>query len=338
MGIEDKLYKLKDKRVLITGGLGFIGSNLAIKLVELEASVTIIDALIPNYGGNKFNIEPVKDKVKVDYSNICDKTSMEDLVKDQDYIFHLAGQVSHVLSQTDPFKDVEYNLVGTLVLLEACKKNNPNARLIYTGTRGQYGSVIDLPAKENTPSNPMDIHEITNNAAEQSFNTYMRKFSIKSVLTRLTNIYGPRSQMKSNTFGVFNWFIRLAMDDAEIPLFGDESIGYGNFLRDFVYIDDCVDALISLSISNKCYGKMFNIGNDETHTFEETVEKIVRIAGSGKIVYRDFSPERKAQEPRDFYSDITKINNFIGWKPRTNIDQGIEKTIEYYEKHRNYYW
>ena len=242
MTLEDKLEKLNNKNVLITGGLGFIGSSLAIKLTELGAKVTIADALIEDYGGNLFNINPIKDKVQINYCNICDKLSMDELVKDKDYIFHIAGQVSHVMSQTDPFKDVEYNLVGTLVLLEACRKNNQNSRIIYTGTRGQYGSVGDLPAKENAPSNPVDIHEITNNAAEQSFYAYMRKSSIKSVLTRLTNIYGPRSQMKSDKFGVFNWFIRLAMDDNEIPLFGNESMGYGNILRDFVYIDDCVDA------------------------------------------------------------------------------------------------
>lgn len=336
MNIEDRL---KEKEILITGGLGFIGSNLAIRLVEkFDAKVTILDALIEEYGGNEFNIEPIKDKVKVGIGDICDKSLVDHLVKNKDYIFHLAGQVSHVLSQTDPFKDVDYNLLGTLVLLEACRKNNPKCRLIYTGTRGQYGSVKELPASENMPSNPIDIHEITNNAAEQTFNVYSRKYTIRSVLTRLTNIYGPRSQMKSNKFGVFNWFIRLAMDDAEIPLFGDDFSGYGNILRDFVYIDDCVDALILLSVSNKCYGKMFNIGNDEPVTFEEAVEKIVKIAESGKIVYREFSSERKAQEPGDFYSDITKIQQFIGWRPNTKLDDGIRKTIDYYKQYKSYYW
>ncbi|NTU73616.1 NAD-dependent epimerase/dehydratase family protein [Candidatus Roizmanbacteria bacterium] len=321
------------KRILITGGLGFIGSNLAIRLVKEGAYVTIVDSMISDYGGNLFNIHPIKKKVHINFSDITDKNAMEYVIRDKDSIFHLAGQVSHVLSLTNPFPDIDYNITGTAVLLEACRKYNPQAIIVFTGTRGQYGSSIKLPVDETAHTNPKGIYELTNLTAEKMFKVYYENHGIRSVLTRLTNIYGPRAQMKSNKYGVVNWFIRQAISNEQISLFGD-----GLIKRDVVYVDDCVDALLSLAQREACYGEIFNVGDDKPWTFKQIVSKIIELNGYGSFKFTPFSEERKKQEPGDFYSDISKISAAIGWKPTTSFTKGLRKTIEFYKKYKEFYW
>lgn len=323
----------RNKRVLITGGLGFIGSNLAIRLAEEGANVTIVDSMIPEYGGNLFSIEDVKDRVKVNYCDITDKNAMEWIVRDQDYIFHLAGQVSHIMSYSNPYHDIDYNITGTVILLEACRKYNSDVKIVYTGTRGQYGSVASLPASEESPTNPRGLYEITNLAAEKVFLVYNEAHGIKSVLTRLTNVYGPRAQMKTNKYGVANWFVRLVLDNEIIPIYGD-----GLIKRDFIYVDDVVDALLALSLKEKCFGEIFNIGSDYVSNFKELAETIIDTAKQSKIEFTPFSEERKKQEPGDFYSDISKIHNYIGWKPKVSLKEGIRRTVDFYKKNKAYYW
>ena len=321
------------KTVLVTGGMGFIGSNLAIKLVNLGADVTIVDSMIPEYGGNMFNIFPISNNVNINYCDVTDKNAMEYVVREKDYIFHLAGQVSHVKSITDPYPDIEYNIKGTAILLEACRKNNQEVVIMHTGTRGQYGSAIKLPVNEEAPTNPKGIYELSKLTQEKMFKIYYENYGLNSVLTRLTNIYGPRAQMKSNKYGVINWFVRQAIDRETISLFGD-----GSIKRDVVYVDDCVDALIKLIEDKKAYGQIYNIGDDNPLTFKEIVQKIIKVNGYGKYKFTPFSDERKKQEPGDFYSDITKIKKEINWKPTTKFEVGIKKTISYYKKNKKYYW
>jgi len=322
-----------NKNILITGGLGFIGSNLAIRLVELGAKVTIMDAMIPEYGGNLFNIEPVKNDVHINFSNVCDIYSTNHLVQDKQYIFHLAGQVSHIMSMTNPFPDIEINIRGTAVLMEACKQFNPHAVVIRSGTRGQYGPSTKLPVDEEAPTKPRGIYEISNLAAEKIMDVYNKIFNIRCVLLRLTNIYGERAQMKTDHYGVANWFIRQALDGDVIKVFGD-----GQLKRDFLYIDDCVDALLLCAVNDKAYGEILNVGIDRPTTFLELAKIIVEEAGTGSWEMTPFTPERKAQEPGDFYSDINKIRTLIGWKPRVTLKEGVKKTLEYYREYKNHYW
>ena len=293
----------KGKNILITGGLGFIGSSIALKMVQLGAKVTLVDAMIPDYGGNLFNIEPIMGKVTINFSNIADVTSMNYLVRDKDYIFHCAGQVCHVMSLSDPFPDIEYNIKGTAILMEACKKNNPKVKIIKTGTRGQYGPATRLPVNEDAPTNPKGIYEISNLTAEKIMKVYNDIHGIKTVLLRLTNIYGPRSQMRHSRFGVVNWFVRQAIDSETIKIFGD-----GTILRDFLYIDDCVDAVLMSAISEIAVGEILNVGVDKPTSFLDLIKLIIKIAKSGSCEFAEFSPERKVQEPGNFYSYITKIN------------------------------
>ena len=323
----------KGKKVLITGGLGFIGSNLAIKLVTIGAEVTLMDAMIPEYGANLFNIEPIKNDVLINFSNVCDEHSMNYLVQNKDYIFHLAGQVSHVMSMTNPFPDIEMNIKGTAVLMEACKRYNRQAVVVRSGTRGQYGSVVKLPVNEEAPTNPKGIYEISNLTAEKIMKVYNYNFGIRCVLLRLTNIYGPRAQMKTHHYGVVNWFVRLAIENKTIQVFGD-----GQLKRDFLYIDECVDALLMSAASEMAYGQVFNVGVDKPVNFVELVKLIIGISESGRWEFAPFSPERAAQEPGDFYSDIAKIKEYIGWYPKISLRDGLKSTVEYYRKYKQYYW
>lgn len=321
------------KRVLVTGGLGFVGSNLAIKLVEAGADVTLLDSMLPLYGGNPFNIEPIRDRVRVNYSDIRDINSMNYIVRGQDYIYHLAGQVSHVDSIADPFADVDINVNGTLTLLEACRKYNPNARIIFTGTRGQYGPSIMQPVTEDSPTNPMGMYAITNLTAEKIVLMYHQIHQLKGICLRITNTYGPRHQMKHNRYGVLNWFIRLALDNERIPIFGD-----GRILRDFLYIDDLTNALIMCGLTEAAYGDLFNVGSGLPMSFLDLMNKIIEIAGSGRYEYTAFTAERKALEPGDYWSDISKIKSIVGWVPRVSLEEGLQRTIAFYRAHRDQYW
>ncbi len=323
----------KGKEVLITGGLGFIGSNLALALVNLGAKVTIADAMIPGYGGNLFNIEPIQNQVSVNFCDIRDVNVMNYLIKDHEFIFHLAGQVDHILSQTDPFPDIDMNIRGTAVILEACKHYNPKARVIYCGTRGEYGKAAQMPVNEDAPTNPRGIYEISNLAAQKITQVYHDIHNIQSVMLRLTNIYGPRAQMMHPRYGVVNWFVRLAVDNEAISVFGD-----GQIKRDFLYIDDCVEAILTSATCEGAYGQVLNVGNDTPTTFLELVETLIQVAGTGRWHYAPFSPERAAQEPGDFYSDITRIRTITGWQPKTALEDGLRQTVEYYRQHKPRYW
>jgi UDP-glucose 4-epimerase len=313
--------------------MGFIGSNLAIRLVEAGAQVTIVDAMIPDYGGNLFNIEPVRDRVKVNYGDVCDRLAMDWLVRGQDYIFHLAGQVSHVMSLTDPFPDIEYNIKGTVVLMEALRRLNRGAKVIFTGTRGQYGPTTKLPVNEQASTNPKAIHEISNLTAEKIIQVYHEIHGIPAVMLRLTNVYGPRAQMKHSHYGVVNWFIRLAVEGTPIKVFGD-----GRILRDFLYVDDCVDALLRCATSEAAVGEVFNVGVDRPTTFRELAELLTRLCRGSTWEFAPFSPERRAQEPGDYYSDISKIRALVGWEPTTSLEDGLRQSLEFYRQHRQHYW
>lgn len=321
------------KTILITGGLGFIGSNLAIALVKDGAKVTILDNLTPGLGGNVFNIEPIKKKTTIIHGDVRDSALVGNAVKDKDYIFHLARQTDHILSLTDPFPDIDVNIRGTAILLEACKKYNPSVRLIYAGTRGQYGKQVKLPVREDAPTNPRGMYEITNLTAEKMVQVYHDVHGVRSVCLRLTNIYGPRSQMRHDHYGVVNWFVRLAMDGKTIPVYGD-----GKLKRDFLYIDDCIEAMLRCTLEPSCYGEIINVGQPTASDFMTLAKTIVRVAGSGSIKRTPFSPGRAAQEPGDFTSDITKIIKLTCWKPVTSLEAGLKQTVAYYGKYKIHYW
>lgn len=320
-------------KALITGGAGFLGSNLALALVERGAAVTIVDAMLPHYGGNLFNLEPAQSRVDIHFTDIRDVHAMGYLVRNQDLVFHLAGQVDHILSLTDPFPDIDINVKGTAVLMEALRHHNPAARVVYSGTRGQYGRPKQLPVSEQAPTEPLGIYEITNLAAEKIIEAYHKVFGVRSTLLRITNTYGPRAQMRHSRYGVVNWFVRLALDNETLPVYGD-----GTILRDFLFVDDCVEAMIRCATRPEAVGQVFNVGVDRPTNFRQLAETIVRVAGQGRWELAEFSPERRAQEPGDFYSDIGKIRGLLGWSPQVELEDGLRRTVEYYRRCREHYW
>jgi UDP-glucose 4-epimerase len=328
-----KMEQFKGSEVLITGGLGFIGSNLAIELVRLGAHVTILDNMLPRQGGNLFNIRGIEDKVKVNISDVRNQLSMNHLVKGTDYVFHLAGQVNHVDSMKNPVQDVEINCLGTIVLLEALRANNRGAKVIFAGTRGEYGSSVKLPVDEDHPTNPKGIYAVTNLAAEKTVLVYDDIFGIKGACLRITNTYGPRHQMVHDEYGVFNWFIRKALDDDIIPVFGD-----GHILRDFLYIDDLVACLLTVAVTDAAYGEVLNVGSGMPVSFYDLAKKIVEVIGSGRINFTEFTRERKEVEPGDYYADISKIQRIVGWSPKTPLEKGIAATADFYKTFRKEYW
>jgi len=327
------MTSLAGSKVLVTGGLGFIGSNLSMALVELGASVTIVDNMLPRQGGNFFNVREIEDRVKVNVSDVRNQLSMNHLVKGKDFVFHLAGQVNHVDSMRNPLQDLDINCKGTLVLLEALKENNKEAKVIFAGTRGEYGSSVKLPVDEDHPTNPKGIYAVTNLTAEKMILVYDDIHKIRGTCLRITNTYGPRHQMIHDEYGVFNWFVKKALDDAEIPVFGD-----GRILRDFLYVDDLVDCLLTVALKEEAFGEVFNVGTGVPVSFLEIAKKIVEVIGTGRVQFAEFTTERKEVEPGDYYADISKIARLTGWVPKTSLEEGIRRTASYYRKYRKEYW
>lgn len=324
--------EFKDTGVLITGGVGFIGSNLAHKLIELGANVTIVDTMIPEMGGNLYNIYEIKDKVKLNFADIRDENAMNQLVKNKNYIFNLAAQLSHTESMKDPFSDLDINCRGHLVLLEACRKFNDQAKIIYTGTRAQYGKILYTPVDEKHPINPTDANGITKHACEQYHLLYYNVYDIKTTSLRLTNTYGPRHQMRHKEQGFIGWFIRQAMDKEEIKIFGD-----GQQLRDISYVDDVVDALLMAATNDKAYGEVFNLGGCPISLLN-LVKLIIEVVGRGTYKLIDYPGERNKIEIGDYIADITKIKKVLGWEPKADIKEGVIKMVKYYEKNKPNYW
>jgi UDP-glucose 4-epimerase len=331
MGRDSTFFK--GKPILVTGGLGFIGSNLSARLVDLGAKITIVDNMIPRLGGNLANVKEIVDRVQINFSDVRDGHSMDYLVKGQEMIFHLAGQVNHVDSIRNPIQDLDINCRGTLVLLESCRKYNPEVKIVFAGTRGEYGSSVRLPVGEDHPTNPKGIYAVTNLSAEKMVLVYDDVHKVRGACLRITNTYGPRHQMAHDEYGVLNWFIRKAIDNEVLPVFGD-----GRILRDFLYVDDLVDCFLQVASCESVYGEVFNVGTGIPISFVDLAKKIVEIAGQGKVSFTEFTQERKEVEPGDYYTDISKIKQIVGWKPKTDLEKGLRETIEFYRRHKKEYW
>jgi len=264
---------------------------------------------------------------------VRDAHSMDYLVKGKEYIFHLAGQVNHVDSIRNPIQDLDINCRGTLVLLESCRKYHREVKIIFAGTRGEYGASVRLPVNEDHPTNPKGIYAVTNLTAEKMVLVYHDVHKISGTCLRITNTYGPRHQMAHDEYGVLNWFIRKAIDDEVIPVFGD-----GRILRDFLYVDDLVECFLQIATCNQAYGEVFNVGTGIPISFIDLAKKIVEIAGSGRVAFTEFTQERKEVEPGDYYTDISKIKQMVGWKPGIGLDDGLKRTVKFYRKYKKEYW
>lgn len=331
--MSDPTSAYANKSILITGGLGFIGSNLARKLVDIGARVTLIDSLIPAYGGNRFNIDGYTDRLTVNISDVRDPNAMRALVPGHDVIFNLAGQVSHLDSMEDPHTDLEINATSQLSILEACRHENPTAKVIYAGTRQQYGKPDYLPLDEKHLQHPTDVNGVNKMAGEWYHIVYHNAYDLATTSLRLTNTYGPRQLMAHNRQGFIAWFVRLAMDGEEIPLYGD-----GSQLRDLCFVDDVVDAFLRVGASDAANGEVYNLGGIEPISLLDLTNLIVEIAGRGSVKLVPWPPARKRIDIGDVYSSYAKIEREVGWKPTTSLSAGLTRMVAYYGKHRPKYW
>jgi nucleoside-diphosphate-sugar epimerase len=323
----------RGKKVLVTGGLGFIGSNVAIQLVKRGASVTIVDNFDPTGGANPFNISPIKDDVEVIKGDTCDFALMCRLVHDRTHVFNLAGHVSHIESMQDPFSDLKMNAVGPLTVLEACKKENRSARVVYAGTRQSYGKADILPVVENLVLKPVDVNGVNKMAGEWYHMVYQRAYGIPAVSLRLVNTFGPRQLVKHARQGFMGWFIRQAIDGEEIQVYGD-----GQQFRGFNYIDDVVEALLTAGKSEAVAGDYFNLGGMQPVTLEVLVQNLLRVTGTGSYRLVPFPDERKNIDIGSAFSSFMKFHFATGWKPTTSLEEGLTRTVEYYRRYKSHYW
>jgi len=323
----------KGKNVLITGGAGFIGSNLAIKLVELEANVTIIDSFIPEYGGNLFNLDPIKDKVKLNISDVRDEHSMKYLIKEHDYLFNLAGQTSHIDSMNNPYADLEINARSQLSILEACRRYNPEIKIVFASTRQIYGKPQYLPVDEKHPLYPVDVNGINKMAGEWYHLLYYDVYKIRSVVLRLTNTYGPRMRVKDARQTFLGIWIKNVIEGNKILVFGD-----GKQIRDFNYVDDVVNAILLSAQSEDADGMIFNLGADDPINLEDTAKLMIEISHNANYELVPFPAERKAIDIGDYYADYRKIRSKLGWQPKISLKDGLKLTINYYQEFDKHYW
>jgi UDP-glucose 4-epimerase len=333
VGRSDLTAFFQGRPVLVTGGLGFVGSNLARTLVRLGARVSVLDNLHPKYGGNRFNVEDVVSQLEVLEVDQLDEHALQRVVPRFDTIFNMVGQVSHVDSMEDPYLDLRTNVTAHVSLLEACRKHNPKTKILFAGTRGQYGSPKVSPVNESALIAPVDVNGINKHAGESYHLLYHRVHGLRTCSLRLTNTYGPRHTMKTARQGVFAWFVRQAIDGEEIKLFGG-----GEQLRDFNHVDDVAAALVLAMVSPKADGEVFNLGSKEPKSLLAIANFIVANSGRGSVKPIPYPPHLQSLEIGDYIGDYTKIKQVLGWEPSVQLEAGIAQTVAYYQAHRQHYW
>lgn len=331
MPVDDKVFSKAN--VLITGGLGFIGSGLARRLVALDAQVTLVDSLIPEYGGNEFNIHDIRDRVTVDLTDVRDAPAMASLVKKRAFLFNLAGQTSHLDSMTDPLTDLNINAAAQLSILEACRLHNPSVKIVFASTRQVYGRPEYLPVDENHPLHPVDVNGINKLAGEWYHLLYNDVYKIRACALRLTNTYGPGMRVKDARQTFLGIWIRQIIEGKRMQIFGS-----GKQRRDFNFVDDVVEALLLAASNAASEGQVFNLGSPEQISLQDLAALLVQLNGGGDYDLVPFPTDREAIDIGDYYGDTRKIDNALGWSPKLSLKDGLAKTLAYYKQHHAQYW
>ena len=331
MPFDDGLFS--GANVLVTGGLGFIGSSLTRQLVTLGAKVTLVDSLIPEYGGNLFNIHDFRDKVSIELADVRDTKAMAALIKKRDFLFNLAGQTSHLDSMTDPLTDLNINAVAQLHILEACRLHNPDVKIVFASTRQIYGRPEYLPVNEKHPTNPVDVNGINKLAGESYHLLYNNIYKIRACALRLTNTYGPGMRVKDARQTFLGVWLRRVIEGEPIQVYGD-----GRQLRDFNFVTDVVKALLQAAGDAASEGQLFNLGHWEHISLEELAALLVRLDKHGRYELIPFPADQKAIDIGDYYGDFSKIQNALGWSPEVPLENGLAMTLAYYRKHHAHYW
>jgi UDP-glucose 4-epimerase len=319
------------KKVLITGGLGFIGSHLTRRLVGLGALVTLVDSLTPECGGNLFNVNGIEDKVKVNVSDVCDARSMQYLIQGQDYLFNLAGQTSHMDSMEDPERDMEINCRAQLSMLESCRKYNPGVKIVFASTRQIYGKPDHLPVDEKHLLRPVDVNGIHKIAGEGYHILYNNVYGIRACALRLTNTYGPRMRIKDARQTFLGLWIKRILEGKPFEVWGGEQ------RRDFTYVDDAVDAFLLAAASEESNGKVFNLGGREVINLRDLAHLLVAVHGGGAFETREFPEDRKRIDIGDYYADDRYIRADLGWEPKISLREGLARTLAFFREHEDHY-
>jgi UDP-glucose 4-epimerase len=331
MAFDDELFS--GANVLITGGLGFIGSSLARQLVALRAKVTLVDSLISEYGGNLFNIRDFRDKVSIELTDVRDTKAMATLIKKRDFLFNLAGQTSHLDSMADPLTDLSINAVAQLHILEACRLHNPDVKIVFASTRQIYGRPEYMPVDEKHPTNPVDVNGINKLAGESYHLLYNNIYKIRACALRLTNTYGPGMRVKDARQTFLGVWVRRVIEGKPIQVYGD-----GRQLRDFNFVTDVVKALLRAAGNPASEGQLFNLGHSEHISLEELAALLVRLNKHGRYELIPFPADQKAIDIGDYYGDFSKIRNALGWSPEVLLESGLAVTLAYYMKNHAHYW
>jgi UDP-glucose 4-epimerase len=319
------------KRVLITGGLGFIGSTLARRLVDCGASVVLVDSLVPEYGGNPLNIQGLEDRLRVNISDVRDEHSFRCLLQGQDYLFNLAGQTSHMDSMRDPFTDLEINCRSQLSILEACRHHNPAVKIVFASTRQLYGKPDYLPVDEKHLLRPVDVNGVNKMAGESFHILYNNVYGVAACALRLGNTYGPRMRIKDARQTFLGIWIRLLLENKPFEIWE------GGQLRDFTFVDDAVEAFLAAAAAPESAGRVFNVGGHGPISLKELGDLLLAVAGGGAYVERSFPEERKRIDIGDYYADDARIRSVLGWEARTGLREGLARTIAYYREHLPHY-
>jgi UDP-glucose 4-epimerase len=324
--------KIYNKKILITGGLGFIGSNLARRLAGHENSITVVDSMIPEYGGNLRNLHDIQDQITVSLTDVRDVAAINNLIKGHDYLFNLAGQTSHLDSMHDPITDLDINAKAQLSILEACRKYNPDIRIVFASTRQIYGKPKYLPVDEKHPRHPVDVNGINKIAGEQYHVLYQEVYGIASSVLRLTNTYGPRMRIKDARQTFLGIWIRNLLEGKPVQVFGD-----GKQRRDYNYFEDVLDALLIAATENNAVGKVYNLGAPDPLSLEETAKIMCQGIEGSDYVMIPFPEDRKVIDVGDFICDYSAFRNQFGWEPKVNFQDGIQRSLEYFSKEIEHY-
>jgi UDP-glucose 4-epimerase len=314
-------------RVMVTGGLGFIGSNLALRLAAEGAEVVILDNLMPDYGGNMANIAGFGDRLRVNIADLRDRQALRVLVPGQDVIFNLAGQIGHLASMQDPFTDLDINAAAQLGLLETCRALNPSVRIVYASTRQIYGKPDRLPVDEDHPLRPVDVNGINKIAGETYHLLYHRVYGLQTVALRLTNTYGPRMRIRDERQTFVGIWLRRVLEGGSFEIWGGEQ------RRDLAYVDDVVDAFLAAASVPAAIGQVFNIGGSPPIKLIELAEMLVALAGAGGFERKQFPAERKRIDIGEYWADDRRFRSVTGWAPCVDLDDGLRRSIDYYRAH-----
>ncbi len=316
-----------DSRILITGGLGFIGSTLAMKLADLGADVTVVDSLIPEYGGNLSNTSGYESRLHINISDVRDEHSMRYLVQGKDYLFNLAGQTSHMDSMQDPSTDLEINCRAQLSILEACRRYNPEVKIVFASTRQIYGKPDSLPVAEDHLLRPVDVNGINKMAGEWYHILYNNVYDLRACALRLTNTYGPRMRIKDARQTFLGIWVRQVIQGNAFDVWD------GHQVRDFTYVDDAVEAFLLAAASDVANGQVFNLGGEAVINLKSLAELLVKVSGSGTYALKTFPSDRKKIDIGDYYSNFDKIRSMLGWEPKVPLSDGLARTVAFYRQH-----